>query len=298
MSHDTASVHEVNGIDRGTRVAYAGNRCWRAELGLRIERRATASILAHARHEGPLVVQRPFYPEGPGICHLCILHPPGGIVPGDELHIDVAVEAGSAALVTTPAANKVYRSDGRTAAQTLVLSIAEGASLEWLPLETIVFDGARFDVDTRIVLEDGARFVGWDVQCLGRPALRERFSTGRLRSRYELVRGGVPLYLDRFICDGGSDVLAAGHGLREQPAFGAMVVAPAQPEWLDVVRKLLGAPSPIELCSATLLEGGTLVCRYLGPSASRGRARFATIWEALRPRFLGRPPSPPRIWST
>src|SRR5258705_12581631 len=135
MTHDAASVHEVNGIDHGTRIARSDGGRWRAELGLRVERRGTASLLAHVRHEGPLRVQRPFYPEGPGVCHVCLLHPPGGIVPGDELHVDVGVGAGAAALVTTPAATKVYRSDHRRATQRHVLWVARGASLEWLPQE-------------------------------------------------------------------------------------------------------------------------------------------------------------------
>jgi urease accessory protein len=298
MSHDAPSVHAVNGIERAARAAPADGRRWRAELALRVERRGTASLLVHARHEGPLVVQRPFYPEGSGVCHLCVLHPPGGVVPGDELAINITVGADSAALVTTPAATKVYRSDRRPAAQRQVLSIAKGASLEWLPQETIVFEGARFEADTKVLLDEGATFVGWDVQCLGRPAVGERFTTGRFASRFELERGGTPLYLDRFILDGGSEVLSAGHGLRDQPAFGAMVVAGSRPEWLDLVRSRIPRPSSIELFSATLLCGEVLACRYLGPSASRCRAGFATIWEALRPRLLGRPSMPPRIWST
>jgi urease accessory protein len=298
MTHDAAGAHEINGIDRAARAAHADVGRWRANLAIRVERRGTASILARARHEGPLVVQRPFYPEGSGVCHLYLLHPPGGIVPGDELAIDVAVGAGSAALVTTPAATKVYRSDGRIASQRQVLSIAKGASLEWLPQETIVFDGARFDADTQIFLEEGAAFVGWDMQCLGRPAIGERFRTGRVRSRFALVREGVPLFLDRFICDGGSDVLSAGYGLRGQPAFGVMVVAGARAEWLELVRSVMGASSSVELFSATLLCGEVLVSRYVGPSASRCRRGFAAIWDALRPRVLGRSPRSPRIWST
>jgi urease accessory protein len=226
------------------------------------------------------------------------LHPPGGIVPGDELEIHVDVGAGAAALVTTPAATKVYRSDWRSAAQRQILSIARGASLEWLPQETIVFDGARFEADTKVLLDEGAIFVGWDVQCLGRPALDERFTTGRFTSRFELVRGGAPLYLDRFICDGGSEVLSAGYGLRGQPACGVMVVAGARAEWLRLVRTVLSPSSSMELCSATLLAGEVLVCRYLGPSASRCRAHFAAVWEALRLPLLGRSPAPPRIWAT
>jgi urease accessory protein len=230
---------------------------------------------------------------------LYLLHPPGGIVPGDELDIRVDVDARAGALVTTPAATKVYRSDGRCSAQRQVLHVARGASLEWLPEETIVFDGARFDARTRVLLERDAQFIGWDVQCLGRPAVEERFAMGQLRSRFELLRDGDPLYVDRFICDGDNGALRAAHGLGGHPSFGTMVVSGAKREWLDVARSLVPPAGTEELSSVTLVGGGEiLLCRYLGPSARRGRRMFADVWQALRPLLLGRSAVLPRVWST
>jgi urease accessory protein len=299
MAHDTGSVHGVNGVDRGARVSEPDRGHWRAQVELSIDEREAESLLTRCRHEGPLRVQRPFYPEGPAVCHLCLLHPPGGLVPGDDLHVQVGVGPGARALVTTPAATKVYRTDGRRAAQRHLLWVASGASLEWLPQETILFDGALFEGETRIVLERGASFVGWDVQCLGRPAIGERFTFGTCRTRLEVHREGVPLYVDRAICEGGADVLSASYGLAGHSALGTMLIAGAKPEWLGVVRELLPARSSSESMSATLLGGGDLLsCRYLGSSASRGRQRFAAIWAAVRPLLLGRPAVPPRIWST
>src|SRR5882672_7434500 len=119
MLHDPSTAHAVGGVDRATEAP------WPARLDLRIEARQGASLLTHCRHLGPLRVQRPFYPEGRDVCHVCVLHPPGGLVSGDELAIDVGVGSGARALVTTPAASKVYRSDGRRAVQTQRLSVAE-----------------------------------------------------------------------------------------------------------------------------------------------------------------------------
>jgi urease accessory protein len=281
------------------RIERADSGTWCAELRIDIERRGTASLLARAHHRGPLRVQRPLYPEGSDICHVYLLHPPGGIVPGDELEIDVAVGPGAGALFTTPAATKVYRSDGRCASQRQMLHVAAGASLEWLPEETIVFDGARFEADTRVVLEPTARLVAWDVQCLGRPAVGERFTRGRFMSRFEVFRAEAPLYVDRFICDGDAGVLSANHGLGGHAAFGSMVVSGASPDWLDVVRGLFPSPRPTDLFSATIVGGGDiLLCKYLGSSAGLGRRTFGAIWEALRPRLLVRAAVPPRIWST
>jgi urease accessory protein len=113
---------------------------WLAELDLGFAPRGSRTVLARRRHRGPLAVQRPFHPEG-DVCHVYLLHPPGGVVAGDRLAIRVAADPGAEALLTTPAAGKFYRSEGPVARQTVALEIGEGASLEWLPQETILYPG-------------------------------------------------------------------------------------------------------------------------------------------------------------
>src|SRR5262245_64528023 len=97
---------------------------WRAELALEFERRAGRSVLARRRHDGPLVVQKPLYPEGGEVCHTIVVHPPGGIAGGDDLSISAAVAEGAAALLTTPGAAKWYRSAGPWAAQRVLFDVA------------------------------------------------------------------------------------------------------------------------------------------------------------------------------
>ena len=84
-----------------------------AELTLRYEKRDGRSVITQRRHYGPLLVQKPFYPEGDVVCHSIIVHPPGGIVAGDRLAIHVTLESGAHALITTPGATKWYRSEDR-----------------------------------------------------------------------------------------------------------------------------------------------------------------------------------------
>jgi urease accessory protein len=273
---------------------------WDASLELHFAAREGGTRLARSRHEGPLRVQRPFYPEGPGVPHVYVLHPPGGLASGDRLAIDVQVAPGAHALATTPAAGKCYRSDGRIAEQRQRLRVAAGASLEWLPQENIVFDGARVRLGTRVELEEGARFIGWEILCLGRPASRERFARGHCSTRFELLVGERPLVIERAHYDGGAALLDGRFGLGGNAATGTLFAAPASVAALTLARGVTLGEDEEGLVSATLLDidGGVLACRYLGPSAARGREHFARVWAAIRPERFGRPAVWPRIWST
>ncbi len=213
---------------------HADARVWQARLRLHFEAGPDRTILARREQRGPLAVQRPFYPEG-GPCHVYVLHPPGGLVGGDRLEIAVRVGDGAQALITTPGAAKVYRSLGPTAEQTQRLQVAAGGALEWLPQENILFPGAQARLRTELDLEPGAAFIGWEVQCLGRPAIGERFQTGRADLGFYIRRARVPLLLDRLrLADGRG--LDGASGLRGYPVTGTLVACPAGPDDLEAVR--------------------------------------------------------------
>jgi len=143
---------------------------WHAELRLAFARAGERTVLRENRHLGPLRVQKALYPEGDAVCQAIVLHPPSGIAGGDHLTIEVDVAAGAHAQLTTPGAGKWYRSSGSEASQRIDLTVGAGATLEWLPQETIVFDGARARMETRVTLAADSRFIGWDILCLGRAA--------------------------------------------------------------------------------------------------------------------------------
>jgi urease accessory protein len=268
---------------------------WEARLGVRFGLNDGRTVVREREHQGPLQVQRAFYPEGPELCHLYLLHPPGGLVAGDRLDVTIDVDPAARALVTTPAAGKVYRGDARPPATVRQrLRVGAGASLEWFPQETIVFQGGRVELETRVDLEPGAAFLGWELVCLGRPAAGEAFEQGSCRQRFELWRAGRPLCLERARFDGGAPALKARWGLAGAPVCATLLAAPVAGP-LDGIRAL-GVEAP-ELASASLL-GDVLVCRYLGASAERARRHFARVWELVRPALIGRPSHPPRIWST
>lgn len=264
---------------------------WRAELALRYARRGRRTVLAARRQHGPLTVQRPFYPEADGVCHTYVLHPPAGIVGGDTLRVDVDLEAAAHALVTTPAATRWYFSRGRDAEVRQQARVADGATLEWLPQETLVFDGAHACLSTRVELHGTARFCGWEILGLGRPACGESFLHGRLDFRFELFRDGRPLLLERL--RGASGGVA---GLRHHTTCATFMAVPADAAALEVARIILGRACDV-VAGATLI-GDLLVVRGLATHCEPLAGMFLDLWAGLRPVVLGRAAVAPRIWRT
>lgn len=273
---------------------------WPAELHLGFARAGNRSFLGENRHQGPLRVQKALYPEGETVCQAILLHPPSGIAGGDRLAITVKVAAGAHAQLTTPGAGKWYRSAGPEATQTLAFALAENAVVEWLPQETIVFDGARARMETRIVLAADSRFIGWDILCLGRAAAGERFARGRVDLACRIEREGKPLWLERGGFAGDDPLLASPAGWDGATICGTLLCA--FPELPQQAADLLAAcraavPADGARHGLTALPG-LLVARYLGDSSEAVRHWFAALWQILRPACCGRPAIAPRIWNT
>jgi urease accessory protein len=269
---------------------------WRARLELAFERRGARTILAARRHEGPLVVQRPFYPEPDGCCHLYLLHPPGGVAGGDDLEVVVAAGSGST-LLTTPAATKIYRTRGPEARISQILAVKSGAVLEWLPQETIVFGGARARTLTRVELEPDARFVGWEITCLGRPASGDDFASGTLDQRVELWQNGEPLLLDRLLLEATSADRRADWGWGGRSVYGCLWSTGATPALVEELRSAVTPSAAGELFAVTSVAGIS-VCRFLGSSGERARRALSSAWGVVRKHLLGKAACAPRIWAT
>ena len=269
---------------------------WAAELELGFEVVAGRTALVHKLHRGPLTVQRPFYPEG-DVAHVYLLHPPGGIVAGDQLLVQASVAPGARALLTTPAATKFYRSEGRVAEQRQLLRVSGGASLEWLPQETIVFGSAQARTATRVELEPGGAFCGWEIVCLGRAASGDHFEAGRLAQAFEIWEGGRPLWVERSQFDAQQPVRRAAWGLAGQRVFGTFAFVGVSAPAVAAARAAVEFDAARELFAVTQTRS-VIVCRYLGDSTERARQVFTLAWAALRPILLGRPASAPRIWLT
>ena len=268
---------------------------WRAQLALEYERRNQRTVLAARRHDGPLVVQKALYPEGDAVCHNIIVHPPAGILGGDSLEIDARVGAQAHTLLTTPGASKWYRSAGAWAQQKNVFVVAQGACLEWLPQETIVYDGALTRLQTEVRLDAGARYIGWEVLCLGR-GTGERFEHGQCQSSVTVLRDDKPLWLERGAIEAGGLLMTSPVGLNGKTVCGTLIAVAENVADVDlVVCRAVEAKSGE---TAVTRLPGVMVARYLGDSSEAARQYFVAIWQRLRPVVAGRAAVTPRIWNT
>ena len=246
--------------------------------------------LVERRHFGPLRVQKPLYPEGPKVCHAIILHPPGGVVGGDQLAITADLDVLAHALLTTPGAAKWYKANGYVSSQAVTLQVGENAALEWLPQETIFFDAAQVKLQHSVNLARGARYIGSEVLCFGRTASGESFASGKIAQTTSIRLDGKLVWFEQGVLDGGSKSMASPLGLAGKTVCATLIaVGPLAPGLLPALRNL-GV-------GATQMKN-VLVVRWLGDSSEMAKSRIAAAWQLIRPELLGRVGQLPRIWQT
>lgn len=274
-----------------------GFEAWQGAVDLHYEYADAKTRLVKVWHQAPLKVQRPFYPEGPDICHTVLIHTAGGMVGGDRLKYRLTVAPQAHAVMTTAAASKIYGTQVKLTEQVINLDIAENASVEWLPQETILFNQAQFKQTLKVNLAPHAGWLGWDIYRFGRTARGERFVEGQWRSQTEVWRGGVPLWIDRQWLPASPSILDHPHGLNQCPVVGtfAWIGKEVDRDFVQQLRALwmqLGLSGEV---GVTRVQEG-VICRYRGQSTAEVRQWFTQVWHLVRFYALGQPACPVRVW--
>lgn len=274
---------------------------WHGRLQLDY-RRDGDTTQAHDRHEGPLRVLRCLYPEGPGICHHVLVHPPGGMVGGDTLDITLTLAEGSHAVITSPGAARFYRSQGERAVQQVLATLADGARLEWLPLETLAYSGCNGENRLVFALDAGAEMLGWDVLALGLPAADQPYERGCYRQHLELP--GVWLERGTIAADD-AVLLDSPLGLAGQRVMGTLWLASGTPmpavrrdALLDAARGLAADHALARQAGATAPNDRVVVLRALAPRVEPLMDLFKAVRHAWRHEAWGLTAVLPRIWAT
>lgn len=280
---------------------------WHARLALQYERQAAGSgadaprTVARFLHEGPLRILQSLHPEGPSICHNVLVHPPSGLVAGDRLDISIDVAAGTHGVITTPGAGRFYRSEGDRATQHVKVRMAEGARLEWLPMEAICYSGCNAENRLDLHLAPGAEFIGWDVTALGLPAANQPFVAGSLRQHLEVAGGwlerGTIHAADTRLMDGPLGL--AGRRCIATLFFeaGSDMGRERRELALTLARDVIEA-HPLRACAgATAPDGRTVTVRVLSDLVEPAMGLLKAVRNAWRPALWDLAPNPPRTWA-
>jgi urease accessory protein len=247
------------------------------------------------QHLGPLRIQKALYPEGPGLCHAIIVHPPGGIAGGDRLEVQLQSRVQSQALVTTPSAAKWYGTDFPDPA-TQKIEIDLKGQLEWLPQETIVFDRARVTSVLEINAAETGAMLGWDHLIFGRRASGEIFTTGRFMQSLKVKLSDQLVWHDRLVLKGDDLLFNSPIGLRGHHAFATVWAILAEPQaWTETLLETVRAQSPLVVW--TVLHPRLLVGRLL-VEPLQIKVLLEQAWGTLRPIVINRSALPPRLWAT
>lgn len=274
---------------------------WHAQLDLDYRLESGRTVTRHV-HTGPLRILQSLYPEGDAICHNVLVHPPGGLVGGDTLELNISVAPGAHGLVTTPGATRFYRSDGELAEQRTHITVADSARMEWLPLETIAYSGCLAENRLTLCLAPGAELLGWDITALGLPAAHQPFASGNFCQHLEvpgvwLERANIKA-LDTLLLN--SPLGLAGHRCFATLFFvaGSKLNRQRRQDALDAARRVIQTHPLCASAGATSPDGQVVLIRVLAPVVEPAMALLRSVYLAWRRQLWDLDKGSPRIWTT
>ncbi len=294
-------TREILRSERTTRYVATGG--WQAKLSFSVSVRpygdGTRSVLSNSEHLGPLRLQKPLWPEGWHPVHLLLLHPPGGLAGGDQLHLQGKFEPGTHCLVTTPGAGKFYKAD--LASRFHAIFEVDEAGLEWLPQETILQAGTQAFSDFEFKLSRDARVIASEVLVLGRKDFGEKFSHGEYKQSLSIRREGRLIFNDTTLWK--ADYLLQSVSMNQHHVSAFFWAARPDAWHEDEVAALEALLDTIcntggSVCGVSQVVPGLLLLRALGSSVEAVRRVTHQAWAHLRPQIFQRQARLPRIWNT
>jgi urease accessory protein len=274
---------------------------WHASLKLDYACELGRTVARH-EHDGPLRILQSLYPEGDAICHNVLVHPPGGLVGGDTLDIQVTASGDAHGLITTPGATRFYKSEGELALQRTRIQLNDEARLEWLPMEALCYSGCRAENHLTLSLAPDAELIGWDVTALGLPHAQLPYERGSFLQHIEvpgiwLERGRIDAADVRLIK---GPVGLAGHSCMASifMVSGRKLGRARRQHALDIARALIEPHALFATAGATSPNEQVLVVRVLSPVVEPAMLLLKAIWAGWRAHLWNKSAANPRIWAT
>lgn len=263
---------------------------WLASLKLVFKNKNKKTFLYKKTHKGPILVQKEFYPEK--ICHVYIIHPPGGLVSGDKINISVKLKKLSQALITNPSSTKFYRSyNNNISVLKQKFYLEQHTSLEFLPQSNIFFADAILNVENHFFIDKNVKLFAWDSFCFKKTIENKRvFGSGSCITNLQIWKNNIPLLNEKTrILNGDLSIL-----LKRYYFVSTIIAIPGNNDLLKLIYSINYKNCII---GSTLLDD-LLIIRMLNTNNINMQKTIYQIWRILRPRIIGAKACKPRIWNT
>ncbi len=253
--------------------------------------RAVGRVRVGFKRRGALTVLRDLFQQGSGkarlpqlepsdVCEAVLINTSGGLTDNDTFSTDVSWDAGTRAVVTTQAAERIYKSRRSAAGIYTNLVLDENALGFWLPQETILFDRGRFKRQCNVTMAKGSRLLACESMVFGRAAMGEQVHTGFLAENWAVRYDGRLVFADNSKLDGNIlEALQEPSVANGATAWGTVLyIAENARDYVELLRQIAQEENVLMACS---VRGPVLVIRVVGKTGAEMRSMLTTVLERL-----------------